>query len=64
MTNDYLQQVDRHFGFPPETTSLVANGNEKISRKREGTKGPVVLPAVKDVDRMHPISLPFESSGS
>ena len=52
-----------HPGCGPETISKVANGNEKISRKREGSKGPV-LPAVKDVGRVHPFSLPFESSGS
>ena len=41
----------------------MANGDEKISLKREGTKRPV-LPTVEDVDRVHPLSLPFESDGS
>ena len=41
---------------------LVEDGYRKDSVKRERTKGPV-LPAVKDVVRVDPFSLPFESSG-
>ena len=41
----------------------MANGDRNTSRKREGSKGPV-LPAVKDVDRVHSLSPPFEGSRS
>ena len=54
-----------HLGFIPDTIALVANGDEKFSAEREGTKGPV-LPAARVVSpsRVHPYSLPFENSGS
>ena len=62
LTITYSKWTD-HPGCRPETISEVANGNDKIGRKRERSKGPV-LPVVKDVGRVHPFSLPFESSGS
>ena len=45
------------------TTALVFNGDGKNGVIREGSKRPV-LPAVKDVPRVHPNSHPFEGSGS
>ena len=45
------------------TTALVFNGDGKNGVIREGSKRPI-LPAVKDVPRMHPNSHTFEGSGS
>ena len=41
--------------------TLVANGDDKIGAKPEGTKGPV-FPLATDVFRMNPNSPPFESN--
>ena len=62
LTITYFKWTD-HLGLNPDTTFLVLNRDGKIGAIREGSKGPV-RPAVKDVLRVHPNSLSFESSGS
>ena len=58
----YFKWTD-HLGWNKLTTALVGNGDGENGIIREGSKRPV-LPAVKDVPRVHPNSHPFEGSGS